>query len=740
MGGDKPRPYAPTAPLHQREKRMPEHKMKIALAGNPNSGKTTIFNNITGARQRVGNYPGVTVEKKEGTTTYKGRQLNIVDLPGTYSLTAYSVEELVARDFIINEKPDVVIDVIDASNLERNLYLAVQLIELGVPLVLAFNMSDVAEQRGMKFDLELLSKLLGAPIVLTVGHKRKGLDELLETALKVAHGEIKYPPVKVHYGKRIDRLIEGIEALVRADAGFTGRRPARWVALKLLENDSRAFADVKSTELAEAVREGMEYIQKIAGDSPETVIAERRYGFISGACQEAVRTSVESRHDWSDRIDAVMTNRVLGLPIFLGLMWLMFKLTFVASEPFMGWIESIFAFLGDSLGQFLPQGSALHSLIVDGVIGGVGGVLVFVPIIGLLFLFMAVLEATGYMARAAFIMDRYMHKVGLHGQSFIPMILGFGCTVPGVMACRVIPDRRDRLVTVLVLPFMSCGARLPIYSLFIGALFAENGGTVLFTLYALGIFVALLSAKLLRKFVLKGAASPLVMELPPYRVPTVRGVMLQTWEQVRMYLKKAGTIILLGSVMIWFLSSFPWAPDYSTDYEAEISRVRQTLESQPEEQDAAIGAIEVQMDAEKLHKSYAGTLGKAIEPLIKPLGFDWKIGVALVGGLVAKEVVVSTLGTLYSVSDADEESHSLREQLQSARWPDGRRVYTPLAAFVLMVFSLLYLPCFAALAVVRKETGTWKWPLFVLAYTTGVAWIISLVIYQVGNALGIGVG
>jgi len=714
--------------------------MKIALAGNPNSGKTTIFNNITGARQRVGNYPGVTVEKKEGSATHEGHQLSVVDLPGTYSLTAYSIEELVARDFIINEKPDVVVDVIDASNLERNLYLAVQLIELGVPLVLAFNMSDVAAQRGMKFDLELLSKLLGTPIILTVGHKRKGHEELLETAMKVAHGELRYPPVRVSYGKRINRLLDSIEALVEADPGFTGRRPARWVALKLLENDSRAFADVKSTALAEAVQQGMEYIHKLAGDSPETVIAERRYGFISGACQEAVRTSVELRHDWSDRIDAVMTNKVLGLPIFLGLMWLMFKFTFVASEPFMGWIEAAFAFLGESLGQLLPQEGALHSLVVDGIIGGVGGVLVFVPIIGLLFLFMAVLEATGYMARAAFIMDKYMHKVGLHGQSFIPMILGFGCTVPGIMACRVIPDRRDRLVTVLVLPFMSCGARLPIYSLFIGALFVEHGGTVLFSLYALGILVALLSAKLLRKFVLRGAASPLVMELPPYRVPTVRGVLLQTWEQVRMYLKKAGTIILLGSVLIWFLSSFPWEPDYSTDYGAEIAGAQRAHQGDSENLEAAVKDIEVRMHAEKLHKSYAGAVGRAFEPLIRPLGFDWKIGVALVGGLVAKEVVVSTLGTLYSVSEADEESQSLRDRLQNARWPDGRRVYTPLAAFTLMVFSLLYLPCFAALAVVKKETGTWRWPLFVLAYTTSVAWVISFLVYQVGSALGIGVG
>ncbi|MBN1593717.1 MAG: ferrous iron transport protein B [Candidatus Coatesbacteria bacterium] len=715
---------------------MQDNVIKIALAGNPNSGKTTIFNSITGARQRVGNYPGVTVEKKEGSKCCDGQTVNVVDLPGIYSLTAYSVEELVARDYLINEKPNVVIDVIDASNLERNLYLAVQLIELGVPLLLAFNMSDVAKQRGVNFDLELLSKLFGAPIVLTVGHKGKGHEELLETALKVARGEIKYHPVKVSYGKRIDRLIDGIEPLVKADPGFTGRRPARWVALKLLENDSRVFGDVKSPALAEAVKEGVEYIQKIAGDSPETVMAERRYGFISGACQEAVKTTVELRHDWSDRIDAVMTNKLLGLPIFLALMWLMFKFTFVASEPFMGWIESLFEILGNAVGRFLTAGSAIHSLVVDGIIGGVGGVLVFVPIIGLLFLFMAVLEGTGYMARAAFIMDGYMHKIGLHGQSFIPMILGFGCTVPGIMACRIIPDRRDRLATILVLPFMSCGARLPIYSLFIGAFFAKNGGTILFTLYGLGILAALVSAKLLRKFVLKGEASPLVMELPPYRVPTVRGVLLQTWEQVRMYLKKAGTIILLGSVLIWFLSSFPWDHDYSFDYEAEMAKAQ---DAKGDEVEGRIAEIEARMHADKLRSSYAGRLGRVIEPLIEPLGFDWRIGVALIGGLVAKEVVVSTLGTLYSVSEANEESHTLRERLQSAKWPNGRKVYTPLAAFSLMVFSLLYLPCFAAIATVRKETGTYKWPLFVLTYTTSVAWIVSFAIYQVGSFFRIGI-
>ena len=716
---------------------MRDKVISVALAGNPNCGKTTIFNNITGAHQRVGNYPGVTVEKKEGSATFKGRRINVVDLPGTYSLTAYSLEELVARNYIISARPDVVIDVVDTSNLERNLYLAVELIELSAPLVLAFNMSDVAKQRGMNINLELLSQLLGTPIVLTVGHKRKGHEKLMETAIAVAEGATIYPPVKISYGKMIDRLLSGIESLVEADPGFTGKRPTRWVAVKLLENDPKVFAEVQTSALADAVAEGRRHIQKFAGDAPETVIAERRYGFISGACQEAVRTSVESRHDWSDRIDSVVTSKLLGLPIFLVLMWLMFKFTFLSSEPFVGWIEGGFKLLGASLGKLLPQG-ALHSLVVDGIIAGVGSVLVFVPIIGFLFLFMAVLEASGYMARAAFIMDQYMHRVGLHGQSFIPMILGFGCSVPAIMASRVIPDRRDRLITILVTPFMSCGARLPIYTLFIGAFFEKNGGTVLFSLYALGILVALVSAKLTRRFLFKGAASPLVMELPPYRMPTLHGVLLQTWEQVRMYFKKAGTVILAGAMLIWFLGNFPWKPGYSADYASMIANARQAYHGDAAKE--AVARIEARMDTEKLEKSYAGRLGRAIEPFIRPLGFDWKIGVALVGGFVAKEVVVSTLATLYSVSDTGGKSQPLRASIRAARWPNGRPVYTPLVAFGLMVFSLLYLPCVATLAVIRKETGSWKWPVFVLGYTTTVAWVASFIIYQLGSLFGIGIG
>jgi len=718
---------------------MAKKTISIALAGNPNSGKTTIFNNLTGARQHVGNYPGVTVEKKEGIARFKGQTLNVVDLPGTYSLTAYSIEELVTRDFIINEKPDVVIDVLDASNVERNLYLAVQLIELGVPLVLAFNMSDVAKERGFKFDLDLLSKLLGCPIVLTVGHKREGMDALLQVATEVATESAKYQPVRISYGREINEEIAKIELLVEADEGFTGKLNPHWVALKLLENDKAVWEKVASEALRAAAEKSIHHLEAVLGDQPEMVIAERRYGFISGACQEAVRVTVEARHTMSDRIDSVVTNRILGLPIFLVLMWLMFKFTFVASEPLVGWVEAGFGLLAEAVGGVLTEGTLLQSIVVDGAIGGVGNVLVFVPIIFLLFLFMALLEDSGYMARAAFIMDRIMHKIGLHGQSFIPMLLGFGCNVPAIMATRVIASRKDRLVTILVNPFMSCGARLPIYTLFIGVFFPNSGGTVLFTLYVLGAVVAMLSAKLFRRYLLPGPTSPFVMELPPYRMPTLRGALLHTWERGRLYIKKAGTVILVGSVAIWFISNFPSTPKYSKDYEALMEQAVQRP-GEGKAADETVKQLEAEMQAEKLAKSYAGRLGKAIEPLIRPLGFDWKIGVGLVGGFVAKEIVVSTLGTLYSISEADEESQPLRERLQSARWPDGRKVYSPLVAFALMVFCLLYVPCLVALAVIRKETNSWRWPLFTAAYTTTVAWVASFIVYQIGSAFGIGLG
>ncbi|MEW6686614.1 MAG: ferrous iron transport protein B [Candidatus Edwardsbacteria bacterium] len=711
-------------------------KLTIALAGNPNSGKTTVFNNLTGARQHVGNYPGVTVEKKEGNLKYSDYEINVVDLPGTYSLTAYSIDEIVARNFIVEEKPDVVIDIIDASNLERNLYLATQFMELGVPLVLAFNMSDVAEKQGLLIDKDRLSELLGSPIVFTVATKKKGMDELLNEAIKLAEDKTKLREITVGYGKELQEEITKLENILIKDKVLIQKYPSRWLATKLLENDNEVRKKIEessySSEILAQVEKSTHHLQGIFGDTPEAIIADRRYGFISGACSEAVKRSYEVRHTLSDKIDNILINRILGLPIFLGLMWLVFKFTFKLSEPLMGWVEAGQEWLGNFVGRFLLEGSALQSLVVDGIIGGVGSVLIFVPIIFLLFLAIALLEDSGYMARAAFIMDRLMHKIGLHGRSFIPMLLGFGCNLPAIMATRTIEDRKDRFVTILVNPFISCGARLPVYTLLIGAFFSERiAGNVLFSLYIVGIVMAIIMAKIFRRFLFKGPAAPFVMELPPYRMPTIKGLLIHMWERGVVYLKKAGTIIFAGCVLVWFLSNFPWSPKYSKDYD--------TLIEQAEGSEELVTQLENEKAFEKLEKSYAGRLGKTIAPVFKPLGFDdWRVSVGLVGGFIAKEIVVGTLGTLHSVGEADEESESLRESLQNQSRPDGNKMYNPLVAYALMVFVLLYIPCVATIAVIKRETNSWRWPTFAAFYTTAVAWIMAFIIYQGGKLLRLG--
>ena len=710
-------------------------KLTIALAGNPNSGKTTVFNNLTGARQHVGNYPGVTVEKKEGSLRYKDYEINVVDLPGIYSLTAYSLDEIVARNFVVEEKPDVVIDIIDASNLERNLYLATQFIELGIPLVLAFNMSDIAQKQGLNMDKDRLSELLGCPIVFTVATKKQGMNELLDEIVNIAEGKTKLRKTTFDYGREIQEEIIKLEDILIKDKNLILKYPSRWLAIKLIENDSEIIKKVKeslySSEIISQVEKSSHHLQMTFGDTPEAIIADKRYGFISGACSEAVKRTYEVRHSISDRIDKILINRFLGLPIFLGLMWLVFKFTFKLSEPLMGWIEAGQGWLGNFVGGILPEGSTIQSLIVDGIIGGVGSVLVFVPVIFLLFLAIAFLEDSGYMARAAFIMDRLMHKIGLHGRSFIPMLLGFGCNLPAIMATRTIEDRKDRFVTILVNPFISCGARLPVYILFIGAFFSERvASNVLFSIYLLGIIVAIVMAKIFRRFLFKGEAAPFVMELPPYRIPTIKGLFIHMWERGVVYLKKAGTIIFIGCVLVWFLSNFPWNPQYSRNYD--------TLIEQAQGNEELVAQLENQKAFEKLEKSYAGRLGKAIAPVFRPLGFDdWRVSVGLVGGFVAKEIVVGTLGTLHSVGEANEESETLRQALQNQTRPDGRKMYNPLVAYALMAFVLLYIPCIATIAVIKRETNSWRWPLFTAVYTTAVAWIVSFIIYQGGKLLGL---
>jgi ferrous iron transport protein B len=491
-------------------------------------------------------------------------------------------------------------------------------------------------------------------------------------------------------------------------------------------------------EVLDQAKKSREHLKGVFGDDIEIIIADRRYGFISGIYHKVTTAPAIERLTHSDKIDRIVLNRVLGIPIFLFLMWLMFKFTFTVSEIPMGWVEAGQEWLSDLFGGFFAEGSALQSLAVDGIIGGVGSVLIFVPIIFLLFFCMSILEDSGYMARAAFVMDRFMHKIGLHGRSFIPMIIGFGCNIPGIMACRTIEQRRDRLTTILVNPFMSCGARLPVYALLIGAFFPEKGGTVLFSIYILGIVVAVVMAKIFRKYLFPGPPSSFIMELPPYRMPTIKGAIIHMWERGALYLKKAGTIIFAGCILVWFLSNFPWNPNYSKDYDALMEKTRIELATDKQAMNETLAMLENEQAREKMEKSYAGGLGKIVEPMIKPLGFDWKIGVSLVGGFIAKEIVVGTLGTLYAVGEADEESVSLREQIQKDRRPNGKKVFTPLVAFTLMAFTLLYIPCVAAIGVIYRETNSWKWALFAAGYTTAVAWIISFVIYQGGRLIGLG--
>lgn len=710
-------------------------RLTVALTGNPNSGKTTIFNGLTGARQHVGNYPGVTVERKEGTLRHGETEITVVDLPGTYSLTAYSVEELVARNFIIHEKPDVVVDIVDASNLERNLYLAVQLMELGIPLILCFNMSDMAAARGFRFDLEKLSRFFGAPIVSTTGHKGEGLKELLFRIEEVARRGDPGPGPEINYGREIETELASLVPLLKTGDPDSERYGPRWLALKLLESDREVKASVSSPEIQIQVEKGAARLRAIMGEDPETAIAAGRYGFISGACQEAVVSTIESRHNSSDMIDAVVTNRVLGIPLFLGLMFLVFHLVFSVGDPLMGLIEAGFGWLGDTAAGFWPEGSdsLLRSLLVDGVIGGVGGVVVFLPNILLLFLAVSILEDSGYMARAAFIMDRLMHKIGLHGKSFIPMLIGFGCTVPAIMATRTLENRRDRLATMMVAPLMSCGARLPIYALIIPAFFPGNWhAPLLWIIYVTGITLAILAAKLLRSTILKGESVPFVMELPPYRMPTLKGVLIHMWERGGLYLKKAGTLVLGVSVLLWALTTFPRPAEADkARFEAAREEALTGSRGYGEETRALLESVDFREAEAALRHSWAGRLGAAMEPAIRPMGFDWRIGTALIGAFAAKEVFVAQLGIVYSVGEADDESESLREKL--------RENYSPLAALSIMLFNLISAPCMATIAVTRRESNSWSWALLQLAGLTALAWMVATAVFQGGSLLNLDV-
>ena len=780
----------------------------------------------------MGNYPGVTVQKEEGEVIIGGVRALVVDLPGTYSLTPYTEEELVARRYIIEEKPDVMVDVIDANNLERSLYLATQFMELEVPLVLALNMSDEAKNRGFEFDLKKLSELIGVPIVPTVGNKRIGMQELLSQSIDLAQNTRKRERITINYGRDIEAELESLTQLVQEEGKFTGRYNSRWLAIKLLENDREIVEKIGDEKIRSAAGEASRRLESLLGERLEIIMAERRYGFISGACQEAVRITVETRHKISDRIDDIIMSDTFGIPILLLLMYGVFYLTFTLGEGPQRVIEYLFGRLAVLISSFWPVGahSPLKSLLVNGIIGGVGGVVVFLPNIMFLFLGIALLEDTGYMARAAFIMDRLMHKIGLHGKSFIPLLIGFGCSVPAILATRTLDNRRDRLITMLIIPLMSCGGRFPIYALIIPAFFVSSWqAPVLWMIYVIGVLLAVVSARLLGKTVLRGESVPFVMELPPYRIPTAISVLVHMWDPSRQYLRKAGTVIFGASIILWVIAAFPPKKEFEKNYAAASLEATQAFESgldqlaarlslSPEgremlgvclagrkdeagspwpayesghRQEAILiaeflraadgleknrktepaantenlkdgagkglqGSEELTKAAsyyleevkypfyesldqierlkrnEQLNYSIAGRLGRALDHVLKPLGFDWKISTALIGGMAAKELFVAQMGIIYAVEESEQGKHSLREEI--------RGDYSPLVGICVILFLLIGTPCVATLAITRKESGSWGWAFLQWGGLTAMAYLVSLIVYQLGSFLGIGVG
>ena len=747
--------------------------------------------------------------------------LNFVDLPGIYSLSPYSIEEVIARNYIIDEAPDVVVDVVDAANIDRNLYLTAQLLEMGVPAILALNMADVAHQRGIAIDKEILSQLLGVPVIETIGRKGEGIEDLKAAILEFVSGEkVIKRHSQVNYGNELENIIAALERLIFSQENggsefaslnnvdefaslmeelkssvqpsarpyeevthAKGQWNARWLILRLLEEDEELTASLqrKGYSAASFKRFTSQFkakIEDIHEDDIESILTERVYAFVKGICKEAVNTSSMIGKTLTDRVDGVLTHPFFGLPLFGLIMYLMFQTTFSVGEYPMGWLESLFGFAGARLADLLPADSLLADLLINGVIEGVGGVIVFLPNIVILFLFVAIFEDSGYMARVAFLMDRLMHGIGLHGKSFISLLTAFGCNVPGVMAARTLENERDRLITILINPFMSCSARLPVYILFCGAFFPKHAGIVIFSIYILGIAAAILSGKILRLTVLKGESAPFVMELPPYRLPTPRSLVRHMWERARLFLTKAGTIVLSGVIIIWALNAFPRTTGQSAAYDGEIAGVEADFSQQqnrlqnsyesalqqkredyrselvPFESSAEFLAmtdnfagetanlqqaettqlrkLRIARETDRIKQSYAGKIGAVIEPVIRPLGFDWRIAISLIPGFVAKEIVVGSLGVLFHVGEEEDESSvGLQEALKSSG------AFTPFKAVLFMIFTLLYVPCLASVATIKRETNSWKWPLFSVIYSITIAWVVTFIIMMGGKLMGL---
>ncbi|MBN2480794.1 MAG: ferrous iron transport protein B [Bacteroidales bacterium] len=729
------------------------HKeINIAIVGNPNSGKTTIFNRISRSRERVGNYPGVTLGSKTSSITFRNQILQMTDLPGIYSFSIYSPEELYTRDFILDEKPDIVINIIDASNLERNLYLTTQLIDMNVKVVVALNMYDELVNSQDEFDYRTLGSMLGIPFVPTIGSKSKGLRRLLLTAIDFHISPEKYERnVRINYGDEIELSISRITEMLEKD--YCCEVSPRFLAIGLLEGDhnlQRYFAGhPEYGKIITLAQKEAERISQVYGETVESVMSDARYGFIYGALKETYKPGLKDKRETTSKIDNLLTDKRWGFPFFLLFLWVMFTCTFVVGNYPKDWIEQGVGLLSHALDGLMAEGS-FKSLLIDGIVKGVGSVIVFLPNILILFFFISIMEDTGYMARAVFLMDKLMHKIGLHGKSFIPLIMGFGCNVPAIMATRTIENRNNRLVTILINPFMSCSARLPVYILLIGAIFPAYKGSILFLIYLSGVITAIIIALIFKKTFFRGEEAPFVMELPPYRFPTILSTLRHMWYKGSQYLKKMGGIIVIASILIWALGHYPVQhmsaglneqerENVAARYDAGTIQVRTNPASTASliaDGNSEKGRTGQTTMAEQQEKSYIGQIGKFIEPAIEPLGFDWRMGVCLLSGIAAKEIIVSTMGIIYQPETGFSETGSLQERIREMRYTEGEkqgeRVFTPLVTISFVAFVLLYFPCIATITAIGKESGSWRWAVFTMLYTTGLAWLVSFMIYQAG--------
>ncbi len=716
--------------------------INIALVGNPNSGKTTLFNFISGSKEKVGNYSGVTIDIKKATFKSQGYTFNFYDLPGTYSLTAYSKEEIFVRKFIYEQTPDIVINVLDATNLERNLFLTTQLIDMDLRIVVALNMFDELERKKLVFDKDELARLLGIPFIPTISSRGIGLDKLVEKVIELFEGRDKISRhIHINYGKDIENAISNVRLKIKENKPITDKISSRFLAIKLLEKDEQVaellshYSNYK--QIMESTEKEIHKMEMLENEESETIITDAKYSFITGALKETFNDPSGAKKTRSERIDNLLTHKYFGFPIFSGILFLMFYVTFKLGAYPMDWIDSGVSWIGSVISEIMSDGM-LKDLLVNGIISGAGSVIVFLPNILILFLFISLLEGTGYMARAAFIMDKIMHRFGLHGRSFIPMIMGFGCNVPAILATRSMRNRGDRILTMLIIPFMSCSARLPVYILIISAFFTKYQPLYLIGIYAVGIVFAFVTAQILNITIFRNKETPFVMELPTYRLPTLRNVIYHMWDKTKHYLRKIGTIILVGVIIIWALEYFPRETDNTPDYVQQIENTQLNDHLSVMEKEDIISSIENQIESDRLVHSYLGRIGKLIEPAMRPLGFDWKMSIALVAGLPAKEIVISTMGVLYQTQN-DESTvnlqYKLQNELHTKGKKEGTKVFTTPTALAFLIFILIYFPCIGVVATIKNESGSWKWAAFAIIYTTTLAWLAAFIVYNMGNLI-----